>query len=691
MKGTRPSLRIRTQALTAVYIMLVVCDHLATATTRYLPSAPVSPWSSLPSSHISPSFLMSALSPSAEFPSFSSELNPLPLPKDFKKEQKSPQSPPSSLKTSRSSRKKPKSGSASKTLHKDLMRLSKLLPGVYANTQQYRQEVDREVPMNKRHVLLRSVYRHVHLGFLPRAFAVLVQDYSGDSLFPYRQRVHTFSVDLPHRAIRMKVWNFATKRTEKKATRNLDYFRKLRRKDLISQGSCDMFWRRLNRKTFVGITGKECLGYVRGEKRQSHAISSPETASVSRDFPLKFPPHSQVRITVSTTLTSHLLQTNEGWYRARDGKKLVEIDVPYNLIRTKSFSDERVKPRRRRMHQQAAQNDLPTKSSPPTREASVQRPSYVTKGDDDVDGFVKESHTGEDRLNEKSPTKPSDDMSDEEKKEMKDKEWVLPDFNSIIKALHSGQIVFYSVELSACSLPSQHKVKRLSFGDFVDSFESTFGGRSRDKASVRFWQTKYVQGNEGIEELTREITVQSNGRVVVRIHRKQPSSSHVAWDHVAQCKLFNAETGLGGVKLTSRPSEQVNEMATYGRLRSSLRRGRRQVRMIIDLNQCDGRTRGVKAIMGFNIRAYDFMNQGKAIEINQLITEAEHSPHKLLTGHFLQNGEVIFIKSFVPGTETDDFQHIQLLHQDATYRCALSGSDISKNHGPWGVRLFYTT
>nr|KAG5703430.1 hypothetical protein BaRGS_022479 [Batillaria attramentaria] len=226
-------------------------------------------------------------------------------------------------------------------------------------------------------------------------------------------------------------------------------------------------------------------------------------------------------------------------------------------------------------------------------------------------------------------------MSDEEKKEMKDKEWVLPDFNSIIKALHSGQIVFYSVELSACSLPSQHKVKRLSFG---------------------------------IEELTREITVQSNGRVVVRIHRKQPSSSHVAWDHVAQCKLFNAETGLGGVKLTSRPSEQVNEMATYGRLRSSLRRGRRQVRMIIDLNQCDGRTRGVKAIMGFNIRAYDFMNQGKAIEINQLITEAEHSPHKLLTGHFLQNGEVIFIKSFVPGTETDDFQHIQLLHQDATYR-----------------------
>ena len=47
--------------------------------------------------------------------------------------------------------------------------------------------------------------------------------------------------------------------------------------------------------------------------------------------------HVQVRITVSMTLTWQLLQMNEGWYRARDGKTLVEVDVPYNLLRTKSF------------------------------------------------------------------------------------------------------------------------------------------------------------------------------------------------------------------------------------------------------------------------------------------------------------------------------------------------------------------
>ena len=48
-----------------------------------------------------------------------------------------------------------------------------------------------------------------------------------------------------------------------------------------------------------------------------------------------------MRITVSMTLTSQLLQTSEGWYRTRDGKKLVEMDEPYNLLKTKSFTNNR--------------------------------------------------------------------------------------------------------------------------------------------------------------------------------------------------------------------------------------------------------------------------------------------------------------------------------------------------------------
>ena len=41
------------------------------------------------------------------------------------------------------------------------------------------------------------------------------------------------------------------------------------------------------------------------------------------------------------TLTSQMLQSNEGWYRTRDGKKLVQMEEPYNLLKTKSFSNNR--------------------------------------------------------------------------------------------------------------------------------------------------------------------------------------------------------------------------------------------------------------------------------------------------------------------------------------------------------------
>lgn len=59
---------------------------------------------------------------------------------------------------------------------------------------------------------------------------------------------------------------------------------------------------------------------------------------------------------------------------------------------------------------------------------------------------------------------------------------------------------------------------------------------------------------------------------------------------------------LGGVKFTTQPSAEVQEITTYGRLRAALRRGRRQVRMILDLAQCEGRTHGSKPLVGFTVR-----------------------------------------------------------------------------------------
>ena len=227
------------------HLALWLCHqhHLVSPTTRYLPSAP----SSVQSLPVSPP-LSSAL-----------QLTPKALPP--LRASSPPEKATSSTRTPWAL--------ASKVLRRDLARLARMLPGVYTNTEQYHWEAagGESVPRRQRHVLLRSSYRPVTLSFLPRSsWSVLVQDYSGDSLFPFRQRVCTFSPDPAQRAVRMKVWDFATQQAQKRATRNLSHFQALRRKDLLSQGSCDMFWRRADRTTFVGLTGKQCLGYVKGEQ-----------------------------------------------------------------------------------------------------------------------------------------------------------------------------------------------------------------------------------------------------------------------------------------------------------------------------------------------------------------------------------------------------------------------------------------
>ncbi|KAL8601101.1 hypothetical protein ACOMHN_040802 [Nucella lapillus] len=410
------------------------------------------------------------------------------------------------------------------------------------------------------------------------------------------------------------------------------------------------------------------------------------------------------------TLTAQLLQTNEGWYRARDGKTLVEVDIPYNLLRTKAFPESRKKQKGQKLitrWRQAAinstQNDLPPDSPQITGSGRINNnvdifPPSIPKSDRSLDPDSKRHTTKPfSQLNRSSSKHKLSSSSSEKDREEKQKEWILSDFGEITKALHSGHLVFYSVELSACTLPDQMKAERLSFGDFVDSFQSSHRNSKRDESTIRFWQSKFVQGDEGMEEIIREITIHNNGKAMVRLLRKSTDTGKLAWDHTAQCKLYEPETGMGGVKLTTRPAADVHEITTFGRFRSALRRGRRQVRMIIDLMHCDGRMRGTSSIMGTTVRAYDFINQGKAVEVSQLTPDTDHTHSSLLTGQFLNNGEVIFINSLQPLHSSEKMllmpRRLPLFYRDTTYRCALprSGSDVNNNGGPWGVRLFYTS
>ena len=134
---------------------------------------------------------------------------------------------------------------------------------------------------------------------------------------------------------------------------------------------------------------------------------------------------------------------------------------------------------------------------PPASDARVGTPN--TPDTPGTPGAPAASHnTGSWRNSGRQPLRETDSKdSEERRRKNKNTEWILTDYDAIAKALHSGHLVFYSVELSACALPAQMKAERLSFGDFVDSFESRLGDGGREQASIRFWQTKFVQGDEG--------------------------------------------------------------------------------------------------------------------------------------------------------------------------------------------------
>lgn len=152
------------------------------------------------------------------------------------------------------------------------------------------------------------------------------------------------------------------------------------------------------------------------------------------------------------------------------------------------------------VHPNSAQNDLPLPLSPSSHHVTAPPASRATAAGVHTPSAPVSEHRQTDSFGEieaKPFPKTDNEESEGKHKKDKNKEWILSDYNAIAKALHRGHLVFYSVELSACALPAQIKAERLSFGDFVDSFETRQGGGRREEASIRFWQTKFVQGDEG--------------------------------------------------------------------------------------------------------------------------------------------------------------------------------------------------
>lgn len=151
-------------------------------------------------------------------------------------------------------------------LENDLRLLSKILPGIYNNRHQYYNDIKNNVPSERRHLSVQTIFRPVHIEFIPDAYNVYVEQYLNNENAPFKQWFYSFKTDNTGVAIKMKIFNLLKSSVRQKIFKNIKNIDKLSSDDISSNSGCDMFWRRLKGKTFVGATGRRCLANFKGEQ-----------------------------------------------------------------------------------------------------------------------------------------------------------------------------------------------------------------------------------------------------------------------------------------------------------------------------------------------------------------------------------------------------------------------------------------
>ena len=152
----------------------------------------------------------------------------------------------------------------SANLEKDLRLLSRILPGVYSNRQQYLR--DASLSPAKRHKSVQAIFRPVELTFLPGAFNLYVEKYSNYHQMPFKQWIYSFETNHTDKAIKLRLFEIASTSKRQNLARNVKTVDRLNTNDLKTRPECDMTWRRLKLKTFHGTAGRNCMATVSSEK-----------------------------------------------------------------------------------------------------------------------------------------------------------------------------------------------------------------------------------------------------------------------------------------------------------------------------------------------------------------------------------------------------------------------------------------
>ncbi|GAB1603732.1 uncharacterized protein LOC115220992 isoform X2 [Argonauta hians] len=328
----------------------------------------------------------------------------------------------------------------------------------------------------------------------------------------------------------------------------------------------------------------------------------------------------QVRILVSMVLTPTYINTQEGWYRLSDGSKITAIGIPYKLMKTK-----KIKQKLRFGRSRKFQKDSPKLSN-----------LYIGP-------------------------------------------WELRDLVSLAGALMSGHSVRYTVNLTNCLLVSGTTVDRLSFGDYVDTFEIFKDNKNGEILRLEFSHHKLIHSETGFVSILKEVVVYSNSSVYVSVTYIQPPRSTIRKQGRWFCQLYDVMDRDGNLKFITEPHKDVIPIKRFSSLLSLLRKGR-MVRMSVDYTTCAGAR--TKAISGGEITDYDVMESEKMIEVSmsRRLTYFRNYPRYVLnfvTFIYHKNGQV-----FVKATTMDAATYMP--YTSSKMYCNFGDADQAGS-----VKLFY--
>ncbi|KAK6982367.1 hypothetical protein BgiMline_017740 [Biomphalaria glabrata] len=515
-----------------------------------------------------------------------------------------------------------------KLLKNDIEILASLFPGSYSNLHQYHKLAQRGLPPNKRSLLIRSEFFLVTSSLFNDSLTIYFQDFTKFSADPFRSGFYSFVFDSTINVFRMRTYKLRNNsvRIEPKSSiysMGAELVALVLEKqnvssaELLTYKACDMFWKRIGERTFVGMTGPKCIGSLGKE---------------------------QVHIGVSMTLTSDKLHLTEGWYNIKNGNQVLEVKVPYIFQKVKASE----MPQRDSFEEQVTSTKLKGRRAIQTKSLERRRESKSARTPDGPDSG---SHTR-----------------------------ILRNFQQVSAALNAGYDVTYRVELSACSMPQQIMLDRMSFGgrvkDFI--FVRQDGGINDRTDYVQFVTKKTVTASQGSQILTRELTLLRGGRLNVKVTKSYLDTNKMKKEYMFECRLYDDQKGYGGVKIFTNQKDKPHKLPSYRSIARALDQGH-ELRVVTDLARCQGLRNKPAIIFGNTIADYDTVNGGKTLEVYLPLLQADTATTMSgegFVGQFLKNGDVALTKTGRPLF----IANISQWSFSPAYHCKLSSQHFLQNN-----------